>query len=35
MYITRDRLSASMAERANSIKEMLVRAEDARIIKQL
>uniref|UniRef100_A0A1I7VZB3 Bardet-Biedl syndrome 2 protein homolog n=1 Tax=Loa loa TaxID=7209 RepID=A0A1I7VZB3_LOALO len=35
MYIMRDRLSATIAERSNSIKEMLVRAEDARTINQL
>uniref|UniRef100_A0A915PUM6 Bardet-Biedl syndrome 2 protein homolog n=1 Tax=Setaria digitata TaxID=48799 RepID=A0A915PUM6_9BILA len=35
MYIMRDRLSAAVAERSNSIKEVLVRAEDARTIKQL
>ncbi|EJW77367.1 hypothetical protein WUBG_11724, partial [Wuchereria bancrofti] len=34
MYIMRDRLSATIAERSNSIKEMLVRAEDARTINQ-
>ncbi|VDN07489.1 unnamed protein product [Thelazia callipaeda] len=33
-YIIRDQLSATIAERSNSIKEMLVRMEDARIIKQ-
>ncbi|VBB27520.1 unnamed protein product [Acanthocheilonema viteae] len=34
MYIMRDRLSVTIAERCNSIKEMLVRAEDARTISQ-
>ncbi|VDK75096.1 unnamed protein product [Litomosoides sigmodontis] len=35
MYIMRDRLSATIAERSSAIKEMLVRAEDARTIRQL
>uniref|UniRef100_A0A915BBE3 Ciliary BBSome complex subunit 2 C-terminal domain-containing protein n=1 Tax=Parascaris univalens TaxID=6257 RepID=A0A915BBE3_PARUN len=34
MFALRDQLSAAMAERLNSVKEVLVRAEDARIIRQ-
>uniref|UniRef100_A0A0M3KEJ5 BBS2_C domain-containing protein n=1 Tax=Anisakis simplex TaxID=6269 RepID=A0A0M3KEJ5_ANISI len=35
MFALRDQLAAAVAERANSVKEMLVRAEDARIIGQI